>query len=61
MGATRCYQEHVLSKRPYIQPNWCEPVVRAPLHSEAQPDGRIRFWGAVIAIHAMERPDICAW
>ena len=29
-------------------PEWCEAVVQTPLHREAQADGRIRFWGAIL-------------
>ncbi len=43
MQATRYFLEQVLRKRPYIVPDWCEAVVRAPLHRQSQPDGRIRF------------------
>jgi hypothetical protein len=46
--ATRYFNEQVLRKRPYIQLEWCEAVTQAPLRKEAQPDGRIRFWGAVV-------------
>jgi hypothetical protein len=45
---TRYFTEQVLRKRPYIEPAWCEAVVHAPLHRESQPDGRIRFWGAIV-------------
>ena len=31
----------------HIEPNWCAEVIAAPLRSERQPDGRIRFWGAI--------------
>jgi len=48
MRATRYFLEQVLRKRPYIQAEWCEAVVRAPIHRATQPDGRIRFWGPVI-------------
>ena len=48
MRATRYFLEQVLRKRPYIVPEWCEAVVQTPLHREAQPDGRIRFWGAIL-------------
>ena len=48
METTRYFLEQVLRKRPYILPEWREIVVRAPLHREVQPDGRIRFWGAVV-------------
>lgn len=48
MRATRHFLEQVLRKRPYIMPDWCEAVVRSPLHRQTKPDGRIRFWGAVV-------------
>ena len=48
MPATRYFLEQIQRKRPYIVPEWCEAVVQAPLHREAQPDGRIRFWGAIL-------------
>ena len=48
MQATRYFLEQVLRKRPYVMPEWCEAVVQAPLPREAQPDGRMRFWGAVL-------------
>jgi hypothetical protein len=44
---TRYFEEQVLRKRPYIERAWCEAVVAAPLRREAQPDGRIRYWGEV--------------
>lgn len=47
MKTTRYFEEQVRRKRPYIDPRWCLDVIAAPLRREAQPDGRIRFWGAV--------------
>ena len=47
MKTTRYFDEQVRRKRPYIDPAWCAEVVRAPLRREEQPDGRIRWWGAV--------------
>ena len=47
MKATRYFREQVLRKRPYIEPDWCMDVVAAPLRSEVQEDGRLRFWGRV--------------
>ena len=44
---TRYFEEQVLRKRAYIQREWCARVVANPLKKEAQPDGRIRHWGAV--------------
>lgn len=34
-------------KRPYLKREWCENVVREPLRTEKQADGRIRHWGFV--------------
>jgi hypothetical protein len=47
MTTTRYFEEQVLRKRPYIRREWCERIVRKPLRRVVQPDGRIRFWGAV--------------
>ena len=47
MKTTRYFREQVLRKRPYIEPDWCMDVVAAPLRSEVQEDGRLRFWGRV--------------
>ena len=44
---TRYFEEQVLRKRPYIDPNWCVEIIADPLRREAQPDGRIRFSGQV--------------
>lgn len=47
MKATRYFREQVLRKRPYIDPDLCMDVIAAPLRSEVQEDGRLRFWGRV--------------
>jgi hypothetical protein len=44
---TRYFDEQVLRKRPYLQPEWCERVLSNPLRHEIQPDGRIRWWGII--------------
>ena len=44
---TRYFREQVLRKRPYIQAEWCEYVLLAPLRRAVQADGRIRHWGRV--------------
>ena len=44
MKTTRCFEEQVLCKRPYIQREWCERALAGPLRRETQPDGRIRHW-----------------
>ena len=48
MKTTRYFEEQVLRKRPYIQREWCQSVVDAPLHWETQTDGRIRRWGKIV-------------
>ena len=47
MKTTRYFDEQVRRKRPYIEPAWCVEVIAAPLRREEQPDGRVRYWGAV--------------
>ena len=47
MKTTRYFREQVLRKRPYNSLEWCERIVRQPLAREAQPDGRIRYWGSI--------------
>lgn len=47
MKTTRYFEEQVLRKRDYLQIQWCEEVIRDPLHKEIQSDGRIRYYGFV--------------
>jgi hypothetical protein len=47
MKTTRYFTEQVLSKRPYIKREWCMMVMENPERKEAQPDGRVRYWGYV--------------
>ena len=47
MKMTRYFEEQILRKRPYIDPEWCARVIDNPIHREEQPDGRVRFWGEV--------------
>lgn len=44
MKTTRYFDEQVLRKRPYIEPQWCLDAVSSPLRREIQADGRIRHW-----------------
>lgn len=37
-------EEQVLSKRPYINREWCQRAIQEPVEKEVQPDGRIRQW-----------------
>jgi hypothetical protein len=47
MKTTRYFDEQVLRKRPYIEPEWCALAIVEPLSREVQEDGRIRFWREV--------------
>ena len=47
MKTTRYFEEQVLRKRSYIQREWCERVLSAPIRQELQMDGRIRYWGRI--------------
>jgi hypothetical protein len=47
MKTTRYFEEQVMRKRTYLTVELCEEVLRSPLRSEVQSDGRIRFWGKV--------------
>ena len=49
MKTTRYFDEQVLRKRPYIQREWCLQVLAAPIRREIQSDGRVRFWGKIMA------------
>ncbi len=42
---TAYFREQVLRKRPYLRIESCLAVIAAPIESEVQEDGRIRFWG----------------
>ena len=44
MRTTRCFEEQVLRKRPYIRREWCERALKEPVRTEVQPKGRIRHW-----------------
>ena len=55
MKTTRYFEEQVLRKRPYIEREWCEGVLAAPVSREVQSDGRVRYWGR-IATTAEARP-----
>ena len=47
MKGTRYFFEQVLRKRPEIDPDWCVQTLVAPLRTQVQADGRVRFWGEV--------------
>lgn len=54
---TRCFDEQVPRKRPYINPAWCAEVVAKPLRREEQSDGGVRWWGSV-AVSGERTPRI---
>lgn len=48
MKTTRYFEEDILGgKRSNIKREWCETILRDPDRSEAQGDGRIRYWGYI--------------
>jgi len=47
---TRYFEEQVLRKRPYIQRQWCEDVLAAPIRRLVQTDSRIRLWGRIVVL-----------
>ena len=47
MKTTRHFEQQVLRKRPYIKRAWCAAVLKDPVKSEQQANGRVRYWGYV--------------
>jgi hypothetical protein len=47
LKTTRYFEEQVLPRRPYIQREWCERKIQAPIRLETQPNGRIRYWSFI--------------
>jgi len=44
---TAYFESEVLRKRRYLTKELCIRVVRSPLRTEVQPDGRVRYWAVV--------------
>lgn len=44
LKTTDYFRNDVLSKRPYIKPEWCLAALSEPYRREIQDDGRIRHW-----------------
>jgi hypothetical protein len=42
MKTTRYFDEQVLRKRAYLEPEWIEAALADPITRTVQPDGRIR-------------------
>lgn len=47
MKTTEYFRSRVLPRRPYLKTEWVEMVLRQPIRTERQPNGRIRHWGMV--------------
>ena len=47
---TAYFENEVLRKRPYLRRQWCVDVGMAPIRTQRQPDGRIRFWGFILEL-----------
>jgi hypothetical protein len=48
LKTTRYFEEQVLRKRPYIEREWCQDALAAPIRREVQKDGRIRCWARIV-------------
>lgn len=47
MKTTRYFDQQVLRKRPYLTLDLCLAVLKSPLRTAVQPDGRVRHFGRV--------------
>jgi hypothetical protein len=47
LKTTPYFESSVLPRRPYLKSDHIEAVLRAPLRTEVQPNGRIRRWAFV--------------
>ncbi|MBF0376724.1 MAG: hypothetical protein HQK72_04510 [Desulfamplus sp.] len=47
MKITDYFRVSVMERRPYIKKEWLEYVINNPIHSEIQPNGRIRRWAYI--------------
>ncbi|MCS6844887.1 MAG: hypothetical protein NZ528_11305 [Caldilineales bacterium] len=47
MKTTDYFRESVLVRRPYLKMEWIEAVLRNPVRTEVQPNGRTRYWGFI--------------
>ncbi|MBI4690690.1 MAG: hypothetical protein HY754_10575 [Nitrospirae bacterium] len=46
-NTTPYFRNEILRKRPYLTIEMCRRTIENPLKKEAQPNGRIRFWGKI--------------
>ncbi len=47
MKTTAYFRSSVLQRRPYLKTGYIERVLRRPVRSEVQPNGRIRRWAFI--------------
>jgi hypothetical protein len=47
MKTTQYFTENVMGRRPYLRQEWIEYVLRNPIRTEVQSNGRIRRWAFV--------------
>ena len=47
MKTTSYFDTSVMTRRPYLREEWIEYVLRHPIRSEVQANGRIRCWAFV--------------
>lgn len=55
MKVTRYFAQEVMVKRPYLQMQWIEDVIKNPFKTDIQQDGRLRYWGYVKELERMLR------
>ena len=36
-----------MARRPYLRKEWIEQVMKSPMRTEVQANGRIRYWGHI--------------
>lgn len=47
MKATNYFTTSVMARRPYLKETWIEYVLRNPIRTEVQANGRIRRWAFI--------------
>jgi hypothetical protein len=47
MKTTAYFITSVMPRRPYLKVEWIEYVIKHPVRTEVQPNGRIRHWALI--------------
>jgi hypothetical protein len=47
MKTTDYFVTSVMARRPYLKNEWIEFVIRHPIRTEIQDNGRIRYWALI--------------